>query len=94
MSDLAPSSVKTYTGFRTPQFALSIFLTAGLFGLFWRMLTHPIPPGSDSTIYLMVGQYMTVWAATVGYFVWTTYSSSKKTDIIAKANPIDVEQRT
>lgn len=68
---------------------LAVIITAGYFAALVFVLTQPVPKDSERIIDMMLGTLMTVWIMAVGYFFGTTASSAKKTELLAKAGPVE-----
>ena len=69
-------------------FVLAIILTTGYFTTLWYLLTHEIPEVSQRVIDVMIGNLTIVWSGSMAYFYSTTAGSSKKTELLAHADPI------
>lgn len=72
-----------------PPIILSCVVTVGYFMTLVFVLTQPIPKESERVIDVMIGTLTTVWIMTMTYFFSTTAGSTKKTDLLAKAGPVD-----
>lgn len=70
---------------------LSSLITLGYFAALVYVLTKPIPKESERIIDMMLGTLTSVWIMSVSYFFGTTASSAKKTELIAKAGPVDTQ---
>lgn len=73
------------------QFILALVMTAGFFSTLAFAMTQGIPVANRDIVMLLVGEMVTVWAATVGFFVWTTASSARKTEMLAQSPAIKME---
>lgn len=69
---------------------LAIVITIGYFAALVFVLTQPVPKESERIIDMMLGTLTTVWIMAVSYFFGTTASSEKKTELIAKAGPVEL----
>lgn len=58
---------------------LTIMVSAITMVMFWKA----IPEGNASTLYLIIGQVVTLWGGSVIYFIGTTRSSNNKTLLMA-----------
>jgi len=67
---------------------LGSFLTVGIFAVLVFVLTQPVPQESVRIIDMIIGSILTQWVMAMGYFFGTTSSSAKKTELLAKAEPI------
>lgn len=68
---------------------LAIVITAGYFAALVFVLTQPVPKESERIIDIMIGALMTQWGVAMAYFFGTTAGSAKKTELIAKAGPVE-----
>ena len=66
---------------------LTIFVTAGFFGILALILFHPELKGNE-IVMIMVGQLSTVWAGCVYFYTGTTYSSANKNQMLANSTPV------
>lgn len=64
-------------------------ITLGYFSALVFVLTHPVPKDSERIIDMMLGTLTTVWIMAVSYFFGTTAGSATKTELIAKAGPVE-----
>ena len=71
---------------------LAVVITGGYFAALVFVLTQPVPKDSERIIDMMLGTLTTVWIMAVSYFFGTTANSAKKTELIAKGGPVDVNQ--
>ena len=70
---------------KTPEI-LTFVVTFGFFGVLFYILAFDAKPGE--VMLIMLGQLGTAWAAVVGFWFGTTANSSRKTDLLAQAQPI------
>ena len=68
---------------------LAIFVTFGFFGVLVFMLLQPIPAASRDVLNIMLGALGTAWTAIIMFFFGSSAGSDKKTDLLAKAQPVD-----
>lgn len=74
---------------KTPEI-LTFVVTFGFFGVLFYILAYDAKPGE--VMLVMLGQLGTAWAAVVGFWFGSTAGSSRKTDLLAQAQPIDTKQ--
>lgn len=70
---------------------LAIVITGGYFAALVFVLTQAIPKESERIVDMMIGSLMTQWGVAMAYFFGTTAGSAKKTELIAKAGPVDTQ---
>lgn len=68
--------------------ALTLFITLGFFGLVAALMFCNIPDANKAIFYSLIGSLGTAWLATIHFWFGDTQSSSEKTQIIAKAQPV------
>lgn len=68
---------------------LAIVVTLGFFGVLTFMLIQPIPAASRDVLNILLGSLGTAWTAIIMFFFGSSAGSDKKTDILAKAQPVD-----
>lgn len=68
---------------------LAVVITLGYFAALVFVLTQPVPKESERIIDMMLGTLTTVWIMAVSYFFGTTAGSAKKTELLAKAGPVE-----
>lgn len=78
-------------GFRHhAQFWLCLILTVGEFALLYCIFSVTVPPPNERIVDMMLGSYTTAWLGSLGYFYNTNFGSNNKTELIAKAHPVEV----
>lgn len=92
MSELTASEPKK-TPLKKRLYWMPALLTAGLVSGFlaviFALFHYAVPERNQDTLYFMAGQLSVFTGMGVGYWLQTTFSSDAKTDLIAKAGPID-----
>lgn len=68
---------------------LAVVITIGYFAALVFVLTQPVPKDSERIIDMMLGTLTTVWIMAVSYFFGTTAGSAQKTELLAKAGPVE-----
>lgn len=82
---------KVLKGFRHhAQFWICLILTAGEFALLYCIFSVTVPQQNERIVDMMLGSYTTAWLGALGYFYNTNFSSNNKTDLLAKAHPVEV----
>lgn len=77
------------TGFgHGPQIWLVFLLTLGEFLLLYTVFFIDVPTPNKELAYALTGAYSAKWGDAVAYWYNSTYGSTKKNEIIAKAQPI------
>ena len=61
---------------------------AGFFITLWALFFTAIPPGNRDIIVYMCGQLAAAFAACLAFWVGTTSDSGRKTEMLAKAQPL------
>lgn len=69
--------------FRTAQLALGLVVVIGYFVILGLMIWKDMP-GKD----ILIGGLAAAFGAVTGYFYGSSNSSDRKTELLAKANPI------
>jgi hypothetical protein len=67
---------------------LTLFITAGFFGLIIAMIFCNIPTDNKAILYTLIGTLGTAWLACIHFWFGDTQASADKTQIIAKAQPV------
>jgi hypothetical protein len=67
---------------------LGLLITFGFFGILAWMLAYGIPPNGGEALLIMLGSLGTAWISVVAYYFGSSSSSQKKTDLLAKAQPV------
>jgi hypothetical protein len=94
---LAALKVQDVEGARTMQTStrswvppiLTLIITVGFFGLVAGMMFLNTPDANKAILYSLIGSLGTAWLATIHFWFGDTNSSSDKTAIIAKAQPVE-----
>lgn len=68
--------------------ALSIMVTAGYFGILAGVMTGQLKLDDSQALLLMLGSLSTAWGGVMAFWFGTTADSGRKTDIIARAQPV------
>lgn len=68
---------------------LTAGLVSGFLAVIFALFRYTVPDGNKDTLYFMAGQLSVFTGMGVGYWLQSTFSSSSKTDIIAKSGPVD-----
>ncbi len=71
----------------TPR-VLAYLVTAGFFALLALLAFHTVPIENEKILDVMVGSLGTAWISMIAYYYGTNSASNRKTEIIAKAQPI------
>lgn len=64
---------------------LAYLITAGFFSVLTSLLFLDIPEGSKEVLFVMLGSLGTAWIGVNSYYFGSTAGSSKKTDLLARA---------
>ena len=67
---------------------LTMILISGFMAVMASLFFHEIPPGNRETFVYMAGQLSGFAGASIVYFYGTTHGSARKTEILAKAEPV------
>ena len=62
-----------------PQLSIVVALTFMTAGVIYALFTFEPPESTENILFMVLGQLMTAWAASIHFFVGTTKSSSEKT---------------
>ena len=97
ITDLESLAVADRKDARTMQVAkpspvpalLSLLVTAGYFGILVGMMAGGLNIRDSEAMLLMLGSLTTAWGAVMAFWFGTTRDSSRKTEIIAKSNPVN-----
>lgn len=97
VTDLESLAVADRKDARTMQVAkpspvpalLSLLVTAGYFGILVGMMAGGLSIYDSEAMLLMLGSLTTAWGAVMAFWFGTTRDSSRKTEIIAKSNPVN-----
>lgn len=97
VTDLESLAVADRKDARTMQVAkpspvpalLSLLVTAGYFGILVGMMAGGLNIHDSEAMLLMLGSLTTAWGAVMAFWFGTTRDSSRKTEIIAKSNPVN-----
>lgn len=68
--------------------ALTALLISGFLAALAALFLWHVPDGNRETLVYMVGQLSGFTSASLAYWYNTTHSSDKKTDLLAKAEPV------
>lgn len=97
VTDLESLAVADRKDARTMQVAnpspvpalLSLLVTVGYFGILIGMMAGGLNIHDSEAMILMLGSLTTAWGAVMAFWFGTTRDSSRKTEIIAKSNPVN-----
>lgn len=67
---------------------LTIVLVSGFMAAFTALFLWDVPPGNRETLVYMAGQLSGFTSAAIAYWYNTTHGSARKTEILAKAEPV------
>lgn len=67
---------------------LSILVTVGYFGILAAMMFGAVDIKDSQALLLMLGSLTTAWGGVIAYWFGSTRSSEQKTEMLAKAQPI------
>lgn len=65
-----------------PQFTIVVTLTIMVGGLMWFLTHGTVPEGSRTMLNILLGSVMTAWLSSIAFFVGTTRSSARKTELM------------
>lgn len=68
---------------------LTIIVTLGFFGVLAGMLRGLLKADSNPVMLMMLGNLGAGWTAALAYWLGTTHGSAQKTDLLARAAPIE-----
>jgi len=68
---------------------LTILITVGFFGLVATLMLASVPEANKAIMYSLIGSLGTAWIGVVHFWFGDTMASTEKTNIIAKAQPVD-----
>jgi hypothetical protein len=69
--------------------ALTLFITAGFFSLIAALMLTHVPDDNKAILYTLVGTLGTAWLGAIHFWFGDTQASGIKTQIIAKAQPVE-----
>lgn len=72
---------------RTPEL-LAYMTTALVFFVTASLLLRPVPTENGNVIYLIVGQIITGWLMSLGYYYSTTANTKNKDRMLANSVPV------
>lgn len=67
---------------------LSAIVTLGYFGVLIGMMTGDLKVSDSQALLIMLGSLSTAWGMVMAFWFGTTYNSGRKTDMLAKAQPL------
>jgi hypothetical protein len=67
---------------------LSVIVTMGFFGLLFGMLTGHLNVSDSQALLILLGALATGWGQVMAFWFGTTHDSGRKTDMLAKAEPV------
>ncbi len=67
---------------------LTMFLVSGFMAVIVSLFLWAVPEGNRETLVYMAGQLSGFASAAVAYWYNTTHGSARKTEILAKAEPV------
>jgi len=65
-----------------PQFTIVTTLTFIVGGLIWFLTHGTLPEGNQTMLNILLGSVMTAWLSSIAFFVGTTRSSARKTEMM------------
>lgn len=68
--------------------ALTVFLISGFMAVLVSLFLWHVPDGNRETLVYMAGQLSGFTGAAIAYWYNTTHGSARKTEILAKAEPV------
>lgn len=68
--------------------ALSCAITLGYFAILSGMMTGALKVSDSQALLLMLGSLSTAWGMVMAFWFGTTHDSGRKTDMLAKAEPV------
>lgn len=80
-------AMQTATRSRIPA-VLAILITVGFFGILIGMLRGWLTLTDNQALLIMLGSLGASWGAVVNFFFGSTAESGRKTELLAKADPI------
>lgn len=69
---------------------LAYMITAGFFGVLATLMFADVSSANESILYVMLGSLGASWTGVIAYYFGSTAGSAKKTELLAKAQPVDV----
>jgi uncharacterized membrane protein (DUF485 family) len=69
---------ETHSHSKMPALIVSV-LTIMVFVLTVLLVFHPVPVANEAVFYMLIGQIVAAWMASIAYWVGTTRSSAQKT---------------
>jgi hypothetical protein len=72
---------------QTPKI-LAYMLTTGFFGFLFAVLFFGVPETARDTVNIMLGSLGTAWIGAMVYYHGSTNGSSRKTELLAQAEPL------
>lgn len=70
------------------MYVLGAIVVIGMFAITYMLIMKQVPEDNSSVFYMLTGQLAAGFLMVLGYFFGTSKSSTDKTDILAKAEPI------
>jgi len=70
---------------------LVFWLTVGEMALLFIVFFVHLPDANKEIAYMLVGGYTAKWGDAVAYWYNSTFGSARKTEVIAKANAVDMQ---
>ena len=71
---------------------LAIMMTLGFMGVLIGQMGGWLVPDDGQPVMLQLGALNTAWAASIAYYFGTTFSSGSKTEMIARAKPVNLDK--
>lgn len=69
---------------------LAYAITVGFFGVLFTLMFGEVT-GNKEILYVMLGALGSAWAGVIAYYFGSTAGSKQKTELLAKAQPVDVD---
>lgn len=69
---------------------LAYAITIGFFGVLATLMFAEVSKANESILYVMLGALGSSWTGVIAYYFGSTAGSKQKTELLAKAQPIDI----
>lgn len=70
-------------------FLLTLILTVMVGWSIYQLFMREVPAGNQRILDMMTGNLIAAWLGALAYWFNTTFSSGQKTELLAKAGPVD-----
>ena len=71
---------------------LAIMMTVGFLSILIGQMGGWLVPDDGQPVMLQLGALNTAWAASIAYYFGTTFGSGSKTEMIARAKPVNLDK--